>query len=111
VETLILIGIWLLGIYFIKMQMEIKAYKKHLNQHKDIYVPSYTEMMKTNHWTIQLTKYLLREYREMREDNLAKKVYNSIKNNESVPVLALASQERSHSTLNYKSEEELRSVA
>lgn len=47
-EILWLVVCWVLLLYFIRLHREISFYKKILNQHKDIYVPTLSEIMESS---------------------------------------------------------------
>jgi uncharacterized iron-regulated protein len=57
-EILIIFGVWVAILYFIRLKKEVSEYRKHFSQHDDIYVPSYKELTESNHWSIQLAKNL-----------------------------------------------------
>lgn len=90
-EPLILLAIWLIGIFIIRTQMELRALKKHFNQHRDIYVPSYEELMRMNHWSIQLARFLIKEFRKTKNNNISRKIYPAFENKNDLSILALAS--------------------
>lgn len=48
-----LIVVWVVSLYIIRLHLELHAYRKYLNQHNDIYVPSYQEILKTNSWNLR----------------------------------------------------------
>jgi hypothetical protein len=91
VEPFILLAIWVFGIYFIRIHMELRAFKKEFNQHRDIYVPSYEELMKMNHWSMQLARFIIKEINKAKKSNISRKMYPSFQNKNDVAVLALAS--------------------
>ncbi|MCX6150628.1 MAG: hypothetical protein NTX22_08910 [Ignavibacteriales bacterium] len=57
-EIIIIFSSWAVLLYFIRLKRELSEYRKYFRQHDDIYVPSYKELAETNHWSIELAKYL-----------------------------------------------------
>lgn len=47
-EILLLVLVWVLLLYFIRLHREISFYKRVVNQHKDIYVPTLPEILETS---------------------------------------------------------------
>ena len=65
-EILIIAGIWITLLYLIRLKMEVSEYRKYFSQHNDIYVPSFKEIAQSNHWSIQLAKYITSQIKEIR---------------------------------------------
>ena len=97
-EPLILLAFWMLGICFIRVYRELRVFRSLYNQHRDIYVPSYEEMMKMNHWTIQFTRFLLKELKKARKNNINKRMYPNFESKSDLAVLALASNSKKSKT-------------
>ncbi|HEX2960751.1 MAG TPA: hypothetical protein VHO43_03110 [Ignavibacteriales bacterium] len=55
--------IWVFLLYFIRIHMELYSYRKYFSQHNDIYVPSYNELAKTDHWGIRTAQYIFTQFR------------------------------------------------
>jgi hypothetical protein len=53
---------WFLMWYVVKMKRELGGYRKYLNQHNDIYVPSYKEIVENQHWSSQLINTIGQKY-------------------------------------------------
>jgi len=45
---------WFMMWYVVKIKRELSGYRKYLNQHNDIYVPSYKEIIESHQWQAQL---------------------------------------------------------
>ncbi|MGE5682518.1 MAG: hypothetical protein ACM34K_16740 [Bacillota bacterium] len=52
-ELFWLIIAWVISLYIIRLHLELHAYRKYLNQHNDIYVPSYQELSQGNSWNLK----------------------------------------------------------
>jgi hypothetical protein len=74
--------LWIVVLYIIKLNREIYEFKKYYSQHKDIYVPSYKEIIDNNLWYIQFFNFIKAQ---IRNRNISK-----IKNN---PGFAIANSE------------------
>ncbi|MGE5499212.1 MAG: hypothetical protein ACM3Q2_14110 [Syntrophothermus sp.] len=62
-ELLWLIMIWIVALYIIRLNLELHAYRKYLNQHTDIYVPSYDELISTNSFISRTISSLMSQFR------------------------------------------------
>lgn len=98
VEPIILLAFWMLGICFIRVYRELRVFRNLYNQHRDIYVPSYEELMKVNHWSIQLTRFLINEFKKARKNNINKRMYPTFESKSDMAVLALASNSKKSKT-------------
>ncbi len=107
-EAAIFILAWIIGVYFIKIKMELNAFRKKAVEHKDIYVPSYNEMMRFNHWSLNLLKYVLNQIAEYKTEINYKKLYvANKKESEAVPAFAWSNSGKQNKTaINFESENE-----
>lgn len=55
--------VWVFILYFIRIHMELYSYRKYFSQHNDIYVPSFSEMSKMDHWSIHTVQYIFAQFR------------------------------------------------
>ncbi|HEX2865501.1 MAG TPA: hypothetical protein VHO03_00590 [Ignavibacteriales bacterium] len=55
--------VWVFVLYLVRIHMELFSYRKYFSQHNDIYVPSFSEMAKTDHWSMRTVQYLFAQFR------------------------------------------------
>ncbi len=60
---------WFMMWYIVKIKRELSGYRKYLNQHNDIYVPSYKEIIENQHWSTQLFNAIGQKYKSSTKDN------------------------------------------
>lgn len=92
-ELLWLLIIWVMGLYLIRVHLQLRAYRRHLNRHREIYVPSLSEIMQTNHWTIQLARYLSSQVGR-NEKAVPEREYSSFGKQPEFPVLAVITEQK-----------------
>ncbi|RJP73184.1 MAG: hypothetical protein C4539_02075 [Ignavibacteriales bacterium] len=60
---------WFMMWYIVKIKREMSRYRKYLNQHNDIYVPSYKEITENQHWSSQLINTIGQNYKSRQKQN------------------------------------------
>ncbi len=60
---------WFMMWYIVKIKRELSGYRKYLNQHNDIYVPSYKEITENQYWSSQLINTIGQNYKSRQKQN------------------------------------------
>lgn len=60
---------WFMMWYIVKIKRELSGYRKYLNQHSDIYVPSYKEITENQYWSSQLINTIGQNYKSRQKQN------------------------------------------
>ncbi|MGE5681738.1 MAG: hypothetical protein ACM34K_12745 [Bacillota bacterium] len=58
-ELFCILTVWVVSLYIIRLHRELFLYRKYLNQHNDIYVPSYSEVLQMNRFSLKVLKTFL----------------------------------------------------
>ncbi|MGE5400682.1 MAG: hypothetical protein ACM3S2_09775 [Ignavibacteriales bacterium] len=63
-ELFWLFVVWVFVLYLVRIHMELFAYRKYFSQHNNIYVPSYKEIIKMDHWSLRLVQFIFSQFRK-----------------------------------------------
>lgn len=77
-EILWLVVVWILLLYFIRLNRELSYYKSMVNQHKDIYIPTLGEMLESSTPGRQILTYIF-DFLKWGNNTVRQKISNLLK--------------------------------